>query len=61
MSTGAPISVIALLTMLCVILLVIGLVLHRKGVLQSRAAALAWAVLTILPLFAGGWVIFTHR
>jgi len=47
--------------MLCVILLVIGLVLHRKGVLQSRAAALAWAVLTILPLFAGGWVIFTHR
>jgi hypothetical protein len=61
MNNGTPISIIVLLTAASVILLVIGLALHRKGMLRSRGAALGWAILTVLPLFAGGWVIFTAR
>ena len=58
---ASPIAIVLLLPADSVILLVIGLLLHRKGILHSRGAALAWAILTVLPVFAGGWIIFTQR
>jgi len=61
MSAGSSIGIVVLLTAASIILLVIGLVLHRKRLLRSRAAAIGWAVLTILPLFVGGWLVFIQR
>jgi hypothetical protein len=56
MSSISPIAIVILLTAASAILLAIGLVLHRKGMLRSRAAAVVWAILTVLPVFAGGWM-----
>jgi len=61
MISASPIGIVVLLTVASAILLVIGLLLHRKGMLRSRGVAIVWAVLTVLPLFAGGWVIFVQR
>lgn len=54
---GVLIGLIAL----SVVLLVVGLLLHRRGALASRGAALGWAVLTILPLFGGGFLYATKH
>ncbi len=56
---GNPIMwVVLALVAASVVLFVIGLLLHRGGALGSRGAALAWGILTILPLFGGGVLLF---
>ena len=44
-----------------VILVVIGAWLHRQRKLTSRRAALAWAILSIAPLFGAGLIMFTKH
>ena len=61
MNNGTPIGPIVALVAACLILLVIGLLLRRRGMLRSRGAALAWAILTIAPLFGSGVVFFTKH
>jgi peptidoglycan/LPS O-acetylase OafA/YrhL len=46
---------------LSVLLAIIGFVLHGRGHFTSRGPALAWAVLTILPLFGAGAAMFTKH
>jgi hypothetical protein len=36
-------------------------VLHGRGKLTNSRAALAWAILTILPLFGAGFVYMTKH
>ena len=43
---------------LSALLVVIGFLLHRRGYFVRRGPALAWAVLTILPLFGAGAAMF---
>jgi hypothetical protein len=58
---GNPIMwVVLALVAASVLLMVIGVLLHRNGTLASRRAAAAWAILTILPLFGGGVILFTN-
>ena len=61
MSTGTPILWILLLVAACLVLLVIGLALHRRGSLRSRGAAIGWAILTIAPLFGAGLLLYGHH
>ena len=56
--SGSPIGVIVGLLALCVILLLIGIALRRRGVLRSRGAWLVWSIITILPLFGAGLFLF---
>jgi peptidoglycan/LPS O-acetylase OafA/YrhL len=57
---GNPIVwVVLALVAASVVLFVIGMLLHRSGTLGSRGAAAAWGVLTILPLFGGGILLFS--
>ena len=49
------------LIVLSAVLLVVGLLLHRRGALSSRPVAFGWAVLTILPLFGGGFLYATKH
>lgn len=57
---GNPILWIVLaLVAASVVLFVIGLLLRRSGTIASRGAALAWGILTILPLFGGGVLLFS--
>lgn len=60
MSNGSPIAALLLLTAISIILLVIGLLLHRKGTLRSRGASLVWAIITIVPVFVGGWIFLSQ-
>ena len=46
---------------LTAVLLVIGMLLHRRGALGSRPAAFGWAILTIMPLFGGGFLYATKH
>ena len=43
------------------VLLVIGIALRKRGRLASRGAAMLWAVLTILPLFGAGALMFARH
>ena len=43
---------------LSVVLAIIGFVLHGRGHFVRRGPALAWAILTILPLFGAGAAMF---
>jgi cytochrome bd-type quinol oxidase subunit 2 len=61
MTNASPIGVVVLLTIMSVVLLALGLWLHRKGMLRSRAASLAWAIVTVVPVFVGGWVFTTQH
>ena len=54
-------GVLIALVALSVVLLVVGLLLHRRGSLASRGAALGWAILTVLPLFGGGFLYATKH
>jgi hypothetical protein len=58
MNAGTPIGLIVALVAVCLVLLVIGLMLRRRGMLRSRGAALAWAILTIAPLFGSGAILY---
>lgn len=40
------------------VLVIIGFVLRRRGMLRTRVPALLWAILCILPLFGAGFVMF---
>jgi len=44
-----------------IILAIIGFVLHRRGMLRARGPALAWAILTIVPLFGAGFFLFAKH
>ncbi len=62
MGPGNQIFIVLLgLVGLSIALLVIGLLLHRRGALASRPVALGWAILTVLPLFGGGIVYATKH
>ena len=54
-------GVVIALLLASLVLLVIGLLLHRRGKLTSRPVALGWAILTILPLFGGGFLYATRN
>jgi hypothetical protein len=43
------------------VLLALGIWLHRRGALRSRAASLAWAIVTIIPVFVGGWIFVAQH
>ena len=60
--TGNPILIILFLCIATTVALAaIGFVLRGRGMLRARGPALAWAVLTILPLFGAGFAMFsTH-
>ncbi len=49
------------LIVLTLVLVIVGFVLHRRGSLASRGAALGWAILTVLPLFGGGALYATKH
>ena len=51
---GQPFAILFALVAFSVLLVVLGLVLRRRGKIASRRAALVWAVLSILPLFGAG-------
>lgn len=65
MGTNATINPILLTTGLCIaasiLLAIIGFVLRRRGMLRAQRPALAWAILTILPLFGAGAAMFTNH
>ena len=44
-----------------VALAALGFWLHRQGKLSARGPALAWAILTIAPLFGAGFVMMTKH
>jgi len=44
-----------------IILAIIGFVLHGRGKLRARGPALAWAILTIVPLFGAGFAMYTKH
>jgi ABC-type uncharacterized transport system permease subunit len=56
-----PVAIIALLVLASAILVAIGLVLRRRGMLTSRRAALGWAVVAILPVFVGSAILILQR
>lgn len=62
MGTNATTNPILITLLLCigasVLLAGIGLALHRRGKLRAQGPALAWAILTILPLFGAGFAMF---
>lgn len=43
------------------LLVVIGFVLRRRGLLRTRGPALAWAILCILPLFGAAFAMYTRH
>ncbi|PAX07645.1 hypothetical protein [Sphingomonas lenta] len=65
MGTNATINPILLTTGLCILasilLAIIGFVLRSRGKLRAQGPALAWAILTILPLFGAGAAMFTKH
>jgi hypothetical protein len=56
MTPASPIGFVVALTLLSLVLLALGIWLHRKGSLRSRGASLVWAIVTIAPVFVGGWI-----
>lgn len=61
-STNNPILITLLLCIGASILLaIIGFMLRRRGKLRAQGPALAWAVLTVLPLFGAGFAMFTKH
>jgi len=61
MINASPIGVVVLLTIMSAVLLALGIWLHRRGALRSRPASLVWAIVTIVPVFVGGWVFTTQH
>lgn len=65
MGTNATINPILLTTGLCIlasiVLAIIGFALRSRGKLRAQGPALAWAILTILPLFGAGAAMFTKH
>ena len=60
--TSSPILGILLACVAASIFLAaLGIWLKRSGRLTSRGAALAWAILTILPLFGAGFAMMTRH
>lgn len=43
------------------VLVIVGFVLRRRGMLRTRGPALAWAILCILPLFGAGFAMYAHH
>lgn len=60
-TANTGLSVVLALVALTLILFVVGLVLRRRGMIRSRGAALGWAVLTILPLFGSGFLLWSKH
>ncbi|HEX8381787.1 MAG TPA: hypothetical protein VF592_00280 [Sphingomonas sp.] len=62
MGTNATTNPILINLFLCIgasiLLAVVGLVLHRRGKLAARGPAMIWAIVTILPLFGAGALMF---
>ncbi|MCD2325142.1 hypothetical protein LQ953_14060 [Sphingomonas sp. IC-56] len=54
-------GVVLALVAATVLLFVIGMVLRKRGMLRSRGASLGWAILTLLPLFGSGFVLWTKH
>lgn len=65
MGTNGPGNPILGVLLACVagsiILAAIGIVLHKRGKLGARGPALAWAILSILPLFGAGFAMMTKH
>jgi len=61
-STSSPILGILLACVAgSVLLAALGMWLKKTGKLTSRGAALAWAILTIVPLFGAGFAMMTKH
>ncbi len=62
MGTNATVNPILINLFLCIgatlLLAVIGWVLHKRGKLSARGPAMIWAVVTVLPLFGAGAIMF---
>lgn len=62
MGTNATVNPILINLFLCIgatlLLAVIGWVLHKRGKLSARGPAMIWAIVTILPLFGAGVIMF---
>ena len=54
-------AVVYALVAATVILFVLGMILRKRGMLRTRGPALAWAILTILPLFGSGFYLWTKH
>ena len=46
---------------LSALLAAIGFAMRKRGRLRTRGPALIWAILTVLPLFGAGAVMFTRH
>ena len=62
MGTNATINPILVNMLLCVgatlLLAIIGWVLHKRGKLSAKRPAMIWAIITVLPLFGAGAIMF---
>ena len=54
-------GVVLALVAASLILFAVGMMLRRRGSLRSRGPALAWALLTVLPLFGSGLYLWTKH
>lgn len=54
-----PLISIVVLLVASALLLIVGVMM--KNLLRSRVAALAWAILTVAPLFGGGFLLFGNH
>lgn len=65
MGTNATTNPILITMLLCigasVLLAAIGFALRRRGKLRAQGPALAWAILSVLPLFGAGAAMFTKH
>lgn len=60
--TGNDILVLLLLCVAAsVALAAVGIWLHRRRRLTSRSATLAWAIVSILPLFGAGFLMMSKH
>jgi len=60
-TANTGLGIVLALVAASLILFAIGMVLRRRGAFRSRGAALAWAVLTVLPLFGSGFYLWTKH
>ena len=65
MATNATNNPILITMLLCIgasiLLAVVGFMLRRRGKLRAQGPALAWAILSVLPLFGAGAAMFTKH
>jgi uncharacterized membrane protein len=58
--SNGSLSLVFIIVVLMAVLLGIGLLLRRRGVLRGRQAWLIWCLIVIAPA-VGGWFLYTAK